>query len=110
MRSNSRTGCIAWSKRTDDIIRAAWADGTSTSDIAVRLSVSEYSVRKQARALGLPLRGHGVRKSAMQGLTMQRARAVEDAHRAATIAFELIYCDWADRHPGIEICGYRAAA
>jgi len=93
----------------DAAIRHAWRNDIATSDVAHGLNISEFSVRNRAYALGLPRRGHAPR-SAIQGIrTLQRANSIQDADRAATIEFELAFCDWAERH-GVPTFGYRVAA
>lgn len=101
---------ITWTDRMDDMIRDAWANDVATRDVAHRLHISEFSVRNRAYAIGLQPRGHAPRSTMAGVASLQRAYSRADADRAATIEFELAFCDWADRQPGVEICGYRVAA
>jgi hypothetical protein len=105
----TRRRTIAWTDRMDSIILESWANGTPTQDIAQRLHVSDFSVRRRADALGLKSRGNRYYSQNPYGVTLQSATAMDNADRAATIEFELAYCDWADRH-NQPIYGYRASA
>ena len=88
-------------------------NGKSGDEIAAAIGRNREAVYTKLRRLGFKLTDEqraAITANAMQKLVRSHLRPVQvDAVRSATLAFELAYCDWAERH-GLAIHPYRVAA
>jgi hypothetical protein len=103
--SGDRNTFSRWSADLDAVLRQLWATGMSSRCIADKLGFSRRTIANRAADLGLRRRW---RKPADVDSLRVNHQRIDDV-RKKTIAFELAFCAWAERH-GAEIHGYEAAA
>jgi hypothetical protein len=110
----------AWTDAEIARLRQLHASGMRAPDIAATLGRSTIAIKCKCEKLRILLdreqrseiaRVNNRKRNARDpgDVVPSRMPAVQTHDvREATIRFELAFCDWADRHPGIEICPYEA--
>lgn len=101
---------ISWSSAQDEMLRRLKRERMTWGEIAKKMRRTPRACRERLWRLNTArARMVETQKRAAGRVACPNDRFVIGDVKAATVKFELAFCDWADRH-GIEICGYEAAA